>query len=205
MARYNRMAMTKHATLSAVLLMGLLTAACTSASGVSLGPTASRPTGSAVATSSPTAGPEALTSAQPALAPTQQQQLARPSLGPNRCPPITANPVGCPASLPPQPIGPQTGHARILLCQQAIVGAAPPILRAAVLCGTGFRPAELVTIAVIGRLGNTSWQVTARVDGTFRSGLPTAACRLMPSYATARGNRGSVSNAVPLGVTACYP
>jgi len=54
-------------------------------------------------------------------------------------------------------------------------------------------------------MGRTSWQVAARPDGTFRSTLPPAACRLVPGYLTARGNRGSVSNAVPLTIWACRP
>jgi hypothetical protein len=107
--------------------------------------------------------------------------------------------------LPPQPIAPQIGHARILLCVQPISAFVPPGVGGTMVCGVAFRPEELVTITVTGRMGSTSWQVAARPDGTFRSTLPPAACRLVPGYATARGNRGSISNAVPITVTACRP
>lgn len=205
--RYNPMTMTKHATLSAVLLIGLLTAACTSTSGTSFGSATSSLSGSSIgSTSAP--GPEALTTPQADAGPTRNLPLVPPSLVPNRCPPITANPItanpiGCPGPLPPQPIVPQTGHARILLCQQPIVAVAPPITVGVMVCGAGFRPEEQVTITVTGRMGRTSWQVAARPDGTFQSTLPPAACRLLPAYLSARGNRGSVSNAVPLTFAAC--
>jgi hypothetical protein len=148
-------------------------------------------------------GTEISSTPQPDAAPTQGEALAPLSLVPNRCPPITANPVGCPGPLPPQPISPQTGHARILLCAEPIVPGAPPITLGATVCGAGFHPEELVTITTSGRMGRTSWQVTARSDGTFRSVLPPAACRLMPAYVIARGNHGSVSNAVLLTYAAC--
>ena len=202
------MTMPKHATFSAILVVGLLTAACTSSSQAKLGSRAtSSPSGSAVAaTAAP--GVEALTTPQPDAAPTQRLPLAAPSLAPNRCPPITANPisanpVGCPGPLPPQPIVPQAGHARILLCMQPIVATVPPITVAAIVCGAGFRPEELVTITVTGRAGSTSWRVAAARDGSFRSTLTPAACRLMPAYLSARGNRGSVSNALPLTIASC--
>ena len=207
------MTMPRHATFSAILLVGLLMAACTSSSQASLASRAtSSPSGSAVATTA-APGHEALTTPQPDATPTQRQPLLAPSLAPNRCPPITANPIstnpiGCPGPLPPQPIVPQAGHARILVCMQPIVAAAPPIAAppiavGAMVCGAGFRPEELVTITVTGRAGSTSWRVAAGRDGSFRSTVPPAACRLMPAYITARGNRGSVSNAVPLTFAAC--
>jgi hypothetical protein len=157
-----------------------------------------------------TAGPrlETVTTPQPEAAPALRQPLVPPSLAPNRCPPITANPVsanpiGCPGPLPPQPVVPPAGHARILLCQQPIVSTLPPNVGGVTVCGAGFHTGELVTITARGRVGSASWQATARPDGTFRSGLPPAACRLMPASLTARGNRGSVSNAVPLSLLAC--
>ena len=200
------MTMSKRATLSAIVLIGLLTAACTSSSQAGLGSRAtSSPNGSAVAA---TAAPGRLTTPQPEAAPTQGQPLALPSLKSNPCPPITANPItanpiGCPGPMPPQPIVPPTAHARIQLCPQPIVAGVPPITVGAMVCGAGFRPEELVTITVNGRIGSTFWQVTARPDGTFRSGLPPAACRLTPAYMTARGSRGSVSNAVPVSLLVC--
>jgi hypothetical protein len=198
------MTMTKHATFSAIVLIGLLTAACTSTPGTTLrSASISGPSGPAVATTAP--GPEALTTPQPGAAPTQRQPLAPQPAAPNRCPPFIANPVGCPGPWPPQPIVPQAGHARILLCLQPIVATALPRVNGAIVCGVGFRPEELVTITVSGRMGSNSWQVAARPDGTFRSGLPPAACRLMPAYVTARGNHGSVSNAVLLTILACRP
>lgn len=197
--------MSKRATLSAIVLIGLLTAACTSSSQAGLGSrTNSSPNGSAVAA---TAAPGSLATPEPVAAPALGQPLAPPALAPNRCPPITANPisanpVGCPGPVPPPPIVPQTGHARVLLCTQPIM-AVPPIAVGALVCGVGFRPEELVTVTVSGRTGTTSWQVTAGRDGSFRSGLPPAACRLMPAYLSARGNRGSVSNALPLTLASC--
>ena len=203
MPRYNPMAMTKHATLSAVLLIGLLTAACTSASGVSLN-SASTPRSSGAAVVA-TATPEAeATSSKPEVARTQQP-LTKPSLGPNQCPAITANPIGCPVLLPPQPIGPQAGHARILVCAQPVAAVVPPITVGASMCGAGFKADELVTITVSGRMGRAAWQVAARPDGTFRSSVPPTACRLLPAYVSARGNRGSMSNAIPLPISVCRP
>jgi hypothetical protein len=196
------MTMSKRATLSAALLIGLLTVACTSTAGTSLRSGTSSPSGSV---GGATPGPETLTTPQPDAAPTQNPLLVPPSLAPNRCPPITANPIGCPGPLPPQPIVPQTGQARILWCPQLVVAAIPPITVGAMVCGVSFHPGELVTITLIGRMGRTSWQVAARPDGTFRSALPPAACRLVPGYLTARGNRGSVSNAVPLTIGTCRP
>jgi hypothetical protein len=196
------MTMTKRATLSAIVLIGLLTAACTSSPQAGLGSRAtSGPNGSAVAA---TTAPETLGTPRSDAAPTQHQPLVPPTLKPNPCPPITANPVtanpiGCP--LPPQPIVPATGHARVLLCTQPL--AVPPIALGALVCGVGFRPEEVVTVTVSGRTGTTSWQVTTGRDGSFRSGLPPAACRLMPAYLSARGNRGSVSNALPLTLALC--
>ncbi|HKV31189.1 MAG TPA: hypothetical protein VJT14_09255 [Candidatus Dormibacteraeota bacterium] len=197
--------MSKRATLGAIVLIGILTAACTSSqAGLRSRPT-SNPNGSAVAA---TAAPGSLATPQREAAPTQGQPLAQPPVKPNLCPPITANPItanpiGCPGPLPPQPIVPPAGHARILLCPQPIVAGLPPIPIGAMVCGAGFRPEEVVTITVKGRIASTSWQVAARPDGTFRSGLPPTACRLMPAYMTARGNRGSVSNVVPLFLVAC--
>jgi hypothetical protein len=89
------------------------------------------------------------------------------------------------------------------LCPQPIVAGAPPITPGAIVCGAGFLAEELVTITATGRTGSTSWQVAARPDGTFRSRLSPAACRLLPAYVIARGNRGSVSNSVPLTIAAC--
>jgi hypothetical protein len=71
------------------------------------------------------------------------------------------------------------------------------------VCGVGFRSEEAVTVTVSGRAGTTSWQVTTGRDGSFRSMLPPAACRLMPASLSARGNRGSVSNALPLTLVSC--
>src|SRR6202035_233266 len=180
------MTMIRRATLSAILLVGLLTAACSSSSQAGLGSRATSSSGLAVAS---TAAParETLTTRPPETAPTQLQPLVPPSPKPTRCPPITANPIsanpiGCPGPLPPQPIVPPAGHARILLCQQPIAAGVPPITVGAMVCGAGFRPAELVTITVNGRMGSTSWQVAVRPDGTFRSTLPPAACRVMPAY-----------------------
>ena len=200
------MTMSKHITLSAMLLVALFTAACTSSTQGSLGSRAASSPGSPVATTA-APGPESLVT-QPDGAPAQGQPLVPPSLAPNRCPPITANPistnpVGCPGPLPPQPISPQTGHARILLCMQPIAAAAPPTMVGTVVCGAGFHGEERVTITISGRAGSTSWQVTTARDGSFRSMLPQAACRLMPAYITARGNRGSASNAVPLTIAVC--
>jgi hypothetical protein len=81
--------------------------------------------------------------------------------------------------------------------------AVPPIAVGALVCGVGFRPEKLVTVTVSGHTGTTSWQLTAGRDGSFRSALPPAACRLMPAYLSARGNRGSVSNALPLTLASC--
>ncbi|MDQ6711854.1 MAG: hypothetical protein M3Z28_01505 [Candidatus Dormibacteraeota bacterium] len=86
---------------------------------------------------------------------------------------------------------------------QPIVATLPPIATGATVCGAGFRPEEQVTVTVSGRMGSTSWQVAVRSDGTLRTSVPLAACRLIPAYLTARGNRGSVSNAVPLSMLAC--
>jgi hypothetical protein len=198
------MTMSKHITLSAMLLVALFTAACTSSTQGSLGSRAASSPGSPVATTA-APGPESLVT-QPDGAPAQGQPLVPPSLAPNRCPPITANPisanpVGCPGPLPPQPIVPQTGHARVLLCAQPI--AFPPIAVGTLVCGVGFRPEEVVTVTVSGRTGTTSWQVATGRDGSFGSMLPPAACRLMPAYLSARGNRGSVSNALPLTLASC--
>ena len=200
------MTMSKHITLSAMLLVALFTAACTSSTQGSLGSRAASSPGSPVATTA-APGPESLV-IQPDGAQAHGQPLVPPSLAPNRCPPITANPistnpVGCPGPLPPQPISPQTGHARILLCVQPIAAAAPPTMVGTVVCGAGFHAEERVTITISGRAGSTSWQVTTARDGSFRSMVPQAACRLMPAYITARGNRGSVSNAVPLTIAVC--
>lgn len=199
------MTMTRQATLSAIVLIGLLTAACTSSSQAQLGSrVAASASGGTVAASA--AGDASRVTSQPGTAPTQGQPLAPPSLAPNRCPPITANPIsanpiGCPGPLPPQPIVPPTGHARVLLCMQPIV--VPPIAVGTLVCGVGFRPEEVVTVTVTGRTGTTSWQVMTGRDGSFRSGLPPAACRLMPANLSARGNRGSVSNALPLSLASC--
>jgi hypothetical protein len=200
------MTMTKQATLSAIVLIGLLTAACTSSSQAGLGSQATATaSGAHVAT---TAAPWSAspTTPLPQAAPTQGQPLVAPSLALNRCPPITANPIsanpiGCPGPLPPQPIVPQTGHARVRLCTQPV--AIPPIAVGTLVCGVGFHPEEAVTVTVSGRTGTTSWQLTTGRDGSFRSMLPPAACRLMPAYLSARGNRGSVSNALPLALASC--
>jgi hypothetical protein len=189
-----------------MLLIALLTTACTSSSqaGISSRATFAK-SEAAVAATTPR---DTLTTPQPDAAPTHQP-LVRSSLAPNRCPPITANPinanpVGCPGPLPPQPIVPQAGHARILLCMQPIVAGAPPItVGGHGVCGVNFRPEETVTITVSGRMGTTSWQIAAGRDGSFRSAVPPAACRLMPSYLSARGNRGSVSNAILLTLVTC--
>jgi len=199
------MTVIKHTTLSAILLAGLLTAACTSPSQTSIRSDAtSNPSESAVAATSPR-GIAATPQSQ--AAPTLQP-LIPPSVAPNRCPPITANPikanpVGCPGPLPPQPIVPQAGQARVLLCMQPMVAGVPPTTVGATVCGVNFRPEEMVTITVSGRTGRTSWQVVTGRDGSFRSSLPPAACRLMPAYLSARGNRGSVSNAIPLTMASC--
>jgi hypothetical protein len=199
------MTMTKQVTLSAIVLVGLLTAACTSSSQAGLGSrAAASASGAAVATTA-ASGSASLITPQPEAAPTQGQPLTRPSLAP-RCPPITANPIsanpiGCPGPLPPQPIVPQSGHARVLLCIQPL--AFPPIAVGSMVCGVGFRSEEAVTVTVSGRAGTTSWQVTTGRDGSFRSMLPPAACRLMPASLSARGNRGSVSNALPLTLVSC--
>jgi hypothetical protein len=198
------MTMTKWATLSAIVLIGILTAACTSSSQAGLGSRAtSDPNGSAVAA---TAATSSLATPRPEAAPTQLQLLVPPALKSNPCPPITANPltanpIGCPGPLPPQPIVPATGHARVLLCTQPI--AFPPIAVGTLVCGVGFRPEEVVTVTVSGRTGTTSWQLATGRDGSFRSMLPPAACRLMPASLVARGNRGSVSNALPLTLASC--
>jgi hypothetical protein len=200
------MTMNKQVTLSAIVLIGLFTAACTSSSQAGLGFRATATaSGAAVATTAASGSASPITT-QPEATPSQGQLLAPPSLAPNRCPPVTANPIsanpiGCPGPLPPQPIVPQTGHARVLLCTQPI--AFPPIAVGTLVCGVGFRPEELVTVTVSGRTGTASWQVTTGRDGSFRSMLAPAACRLMPAYLSARGNRGSVSNALPLTLVSC--
>jgi hypothetical protein len=200
------MTMTKQATLSAMVLIGLLTAACTSSSQAGLGSRATASASTAAVATTAASGSASLITPQPEAAPTQGQLLVPPSLAPNRCPPITANPIsanpiGCPGPLPPQAIVPQTGHARVLLCTQPV--AIPPIAVGTLVCGVGFRPEEVVTVTVSGRTGTTSWQVTTGRDGSFRSMLPPAACRLIPAYLSARGNRGSVSNALPLILASC--
>lgn len=200
------MTMTKQATLSAIVLIGLLTAACTSSSQARLGSSAAASASGAAVATTAASGSASLSTPRPEAAPNHGQPMAPPSLAPNRCPPITANPIsanpiGCPGPLPPQPIVPPTGHARVLLCMQPI--AIPPIGVGTLVCGVGFRPEEVVTVTVSGRTGTTSWQVTTGRDGSFRSMLPPAACRLMPASLTARGNRGSVSNALVLTLALC--
>lgn len=73
------------------------------------------------------------------------------------------------------------------------------------VCGTGFVPGELVTITVTGRLGSVFTQASALADGSVRGTLPPTACRVLPLYAIARGNKGSLSNAVPIGQIGCQP
>ncbi len=192
--------MRNRATIAGVLFGGALLAACTTE-----GPPGSR----LLAPSVPAASPGVAASSTPALMveaipsgslPVPQHPQSNPPTPPNRCPPVVANPVGCPAPLLPQPIVPQAGHARIAFCGQVIgdvVGSSPAV------CGAVFRSGEAVTVSVTGRMGTTSWFTTAGADGTFRTAVPTSACRLLPGYVTARGIRGSVSNTLPLTVVAC--
>jgi hypothetical protein len=120
---------------------------------------------------------------------------------PTKCPVLTADLLGCPVPYPLPVVIPPSSHARILVC--AVSAAGDLIGRAAAVCGSGFHAGELVTISVVGRLGSTSWQSSARPDGTFKSLVPASACRLIPIYANARGNRGSVSNAVAISAASC--
>jgi hypothetical protein len=194
--------MRRHITLGPILVAALLVAACS----------ANAPTGTKLASHPAAAASQGIaTNPTPdahavAAAPSGQPTAARPA-APSvpravvpGCPGIVANPVGCPVPLPPRPVPPLQNLARINLCPSLL--AALPVGSAAI-CGSGFHPVELVTITVTGRLGTTSWQVVAQSDGTFRTVVPLTVCRLMPLYAVARGNRGSISNTLPLNLLVC--
>lgn len=120
------------------------------------------------------------------------------------CPPVTANPVGCPPLPKPQPIVPQPGHPSLAICRPLPLEQLrfPPGSQM-VVCGSGFRPGEAVTITVVGRRGTVSASAEAGPDGSFRSALPPTTCQVMPLYAVARGNKGSVSNALPMPLLVC--
>ena len=192
----------RRVTLGPILLVVLLLAACGTNTSLSTRPAAHSKAASAQAPASNPAPDGHAGAAIPSTQLTTARAAASsaPRAVAPGCPGIVANPIGCRPPLPPQPVPPPQSPARINLCPSPL--AAPPI-GLAVICGSGFHPVELVTITVTGRLGTTSWQVVAQSDGTFRTVMPPTACRLMPLYAIARGNRGSVSSALPLNLLAC--
>jgi hypothetical protein len=190
----------RHATLSAIFVAALLLTACASSPQAKLAPGATSPaSGSSVgATATPTV--EAASTPTVAAPSAAGSPSAVSPVRPTQCP-RTANLLGCPVPYPLPVVIPPASHARIIICAQSAV--LDLMGRAAALCGSGFRAGELVAITVVGRLGSTSWQSTARPDGTFTSVVPVSACRLMPIYATARGNRGSVADSVRIAATSC--
>ncbi len=199
--RYSQADMKSRITIGAILLGGALLVACTSE-----GPASSRLPGPSAAAAAGAVTPSGTPAARVGTAPSGSVPLplnpvSTPAGAANRCPPVVANPVGCPAPLLPQPIVPQASHARIAFCG-FITGGALKVASPAV-CGAAFRSGELVTVSLTGRMGSTSWLTTAAADGTFRTAVPTSACRLLPGYLAARGNRGSVSNTLPLIVLVC--
>ena len=103
---------------------------------------------------------------------------------------------------PPRPVVPPLGHPAIVICGPLVL---VPTIRGGVLsvCGSGFHPAELVTLTLIGRLGRISWSAVAGADGTFRSPVPPASCRLVALSVVARGSRGSVASTTAPALTFC--
>ncbi len=193
--------MKSRSTIGAILLGGALLAACTSEDPASArlpGGSAPAAAGAVTTSGSPAAG---IGAAPRASVPRPLNPVSTPAVAANHCPPVVANPVGCPGPVAPQPIVPQASHARIAFCGFVTGGALK--VESPAVCGAAFRPGELVTVSLTGRMGSTSWLTSAAADGTFRTAVPTSACRLLPGYLAARGNRGSVSNTLPLIVLVC--
>src|SRR4029077_9283081 len=151
--------MVRRVSLGAILVFGLLGTGCTGNFGSNRNAAMERPSTPGIV-SSPT--PEAQsTGALPRVAPSPVSDI--PARIPQ--PPPTMPPF------PPRPVVPPLGHPAIAICGPLL---SVPTIRAPVpsVCGSGFHPAELVTLTLIGRLGRVSWAAVAGADGSFRSAVP---------------------------------
>jgi hypothetical protein len=184
--------MVTRVTLSAILILGLLGAGCTGNFG-------SNPN----AAIQPASTPPRATSIGPT--PAGQSTGALPALASAPAPQVPAripNPPPAMPPSPPRPVVPQPGHPAISICGPLVP---LPTIRAVLpsVCGSGFHPAELVTLTLIGRLGRLTWLAVAGADGSFRSAVPPASCRLLALSVVARGNRGSVASTTATALTFC--
>jgi hypothetical protein len=184
--------MVTRVTLSAILVFGLLVTGCTANLGSNPSAAMQRPsTPSGIVSTGPTPAAQS-TGAFPGVAATPASEIpARIPLPPPAMPPS-----------PPRPVVPPLGHPAIVICGPLVL---VPTIRGGVLsvCGSGFHPAELVTLTLIGRLGRISWSAVAGADGTFRSPVPPASCRLVALSVVARGSRGSVASTTAPALTFC--
>jgi hypothetical protein len=71
------------------------------------------------------------------------------------------------------------------------------------VCGTGFRPNDVVDVAVHGVSGSTMWRVVADEKGAFHSLLPWPLCGLTPGKVTAVDQHDDQSNPVSLSTHGC--
>lgn len=184
--------MVTRVTLSAILILGLLGTGCTGNFGSNPKAAMQRPsTPPEIVSTGPTPAGES-TGALPGVATTPPPQ------SPARIPiPQQAMPPS-----PPRPVVPFPGRPAIAICGPlAPVPAIGTVLPS--VCGSGFHPAELVTLTLIGRLGRISWSAVAGVDGNFRSAVPPASCRLLALSVVARGSRGSVASMTATARTFC--
>lgn len=183
--------MVRRVTLSAILVFGLLGTGCMANFGSNRNAAMERPSTPGIVSTSPTPAAQS-TGALPGVAATPASDI--PARIPQ--PPPTMPPF------PPRPVVPPLGHPAIAICGPLL---SVPTIRAAVpsVCGSGFHPAELVTLTLIGRLGRVSWSAVAGADGSFRSAVPPASCRLVALSVVARGNRGSVASTTATVLTFC--
>lgn len=182
--------MVTRVTLSAILVVGLLGTGCTANFGSNRNAAIERPGTPGIVSTSPTPVAQS-TGALPGAAATPASDI------PARIP----QPSPTMPPFPPRPVVPPPGHPAIAICGPLV--PAPTIRGVASVCGSGFHPAELVTLTLIGRLGRVSWAAVAGADGSFRSAVPPASCRLLALSVVARGNRGSVASTPATALTFC--
>lgn len=108
---------------------------------------------------------------------------------PPSCPVIAIAPGGaCP--FPALPTRLPTKPAVIVLCAESV-------------CGSGFRPGDVVLLLGTRSEGSTFWWTVADRSGNFRSALPAPLCRFTPIDLTAQDARVDQSARLSLASTGC--
>lgn len=122
------------------------------------------------------------------------------------CTPCAESARPCPVLQPTASPIPRAGVPVIFFCPPVPVPmqeAPGTVVLRGEICGSGFHPAELITLTATGPHASISWQVHANSAGNIIAPISPLICHLVPVTISAVGNQNSHSNMLLLASDAC--